>query len=68
MDGFHAPYVPGWDTHGLPIELQALRELGSKRESMTTVEFREYCKNYALNQMNRQRDQFKRLGGVGRVG
>ncbi|MGI6147844.1 MAG: isoleucine--tRNA ligase [Limnochordia bacterium] len=62
MDGFHAPYVPGWDTHGLPIELQALRELGSKRESMTTVEFREYCKNYALNQMNRQRDQFKRLG------
>lgn len=62
MDGFHAPYVPGWDTHGLPIELQALRELGSKRSSMSVVEFREYCKNYALSQMSKQREQFKRLG------
>lgn len=62
MAGYHAPYVPGWDTHGLPIELQALRELGDKRNKMSTVEFREYCKAYALNQMNRQREQFRRLG------
>lgn len=62
MAGYRAPYVPGWDTHGLPIELQALRELGDKRAEMNTVEFREYCKNYALEQMDKQREQFQRLG------
>ncbi|KLU41002.1 MAG: isoleucine--tRNA ligase [Limnochordia bacterium] len=62
MAGYHAPYVPGWDTHGLPIELQALRELGSKRNEMSAVEFRDYCKNYALAQLDKQRTQFKRLG------
>lgn len=62
MAGYRVPYVPGWDTHGLPIELQAVRELGKKRSEMSTVEFREYCADYALKQVDNQRQQFKRLG------
>lgn len=61
MSGFHAPYVPGWDTHGLPIE-QALTNKGVKRKEMTTAEFRELCTKYALEQIDNQRTQFKRLG------
>ena len=62
LDGYQVPYVPGWDTHGLPIELQAVRTLGEKRAEMSTSEFREFCKEYALEQMDIQRTQFKRLG------
>ena len=62
LDGYQVPYVPGWDTHGLPIELQAVRTLGDKRAEMTTSEFREFCRDYALEQMDIQRTQFKRLG------
>ncbi|MBT2654292.1 isoleucine--tRNA ligase [Bacillus sp. ISL-18] len=61
MSGFHAPYVPGWDTHGLPIE-QALTNKGVKRKEMTIAEFRELCTKYALEQIDNQRTQFKRLG------
>ncbi|MFJ7728954.1 isoleucine--tRNA ligase [Neobacillus sp. NPDC097160] len=61
MSGFHAPYVPGWDTHGLPIE-QALTNKGVKRKEMTVAEFRELCTKYALEQIDNQRSQFKRLG------
>lgn len=62
MSGFNAPYVPGWDTHGLPIE-QAITNSGKKdRKQMTIPEFREYCKEYALNWVDKQRTQFKRLG------
>jgi len=61
MSGFHAPYVPGWDTHGLPIE-QALTNKGVKRKEMTVAEFRELCAKYALEQIDNQRSQFKRLG------
>ncbi|TWE08901.1 isoleucyl-tRNA synthetase [Neobacillus bataviensis] len=61
MSGFHAPYVPGWDTHGLPIE-QALTNKGVKRKEMTVAEFRELCAKYALEQIDNQRTQFKRLG------
>ncbi|WML43632.1 isoleucine--tRNA ligase [Neobacillus sp. PS3-40] len=61
MSGFHAPYVPGWDTHGLPIE-QALTNKGVKRKEMTVAEFRKLCEEYALEQVNNQRTQFKRLG------
>ncbi|MBO0959186.1 isoleucine--tRNA ligase [Neobacillus sp. MM2021_6] len=61
MSGFHAPYVPGWDTHGLPIE-QALTNKGVKRKEMTVAEFRELCTKYALEQIDNQRTQFKRLG------
>lgn len=61
MNGFHAPYVPGWDTHGLPIE-QALTNKGVKRKEMSVAEFRKLCAEYALEQIDNQRTQFKRLG------
>jgi isoleucyl-tRNA synthetase len=61
MSGFNAPYVPGWDTHGLPIE-QALTNKGVKRKEMTVAEFRKLCEKYAYEQIENQRIQFKRLG------
>ncbi|MBK3494464.1 isoleucine--tRNA ligase [Viridibacillus sp. YIM B01967] len=61
MTGYFAPYVPGWDTHGLPIE-QALTNKGVKRKEMTTAEFRKLCEEYAYEQVDRQRTQFKRIG------
>lgn len=61
MSGYHAPYVPGWDTHGLPIE-QALTNKGVKRKEMTVAEFRKLCEQYAYEQIDSQRTQFKRLG------
>lgn len=61
MQGFYAPYVPGWDTHGLPIE-QALTKKGVDRKKMTTAEFREKCKEFALKQVEIQKNDFKRLG------
>lgn len=61
MNGYHAPYVPGWDTHGLPIE-QALTNKGVKRKEMTVADFRKLCMEYALQQIENQRSQFKRLG------
>ncbi|TES50268.1 isoleucine--tRNA ligase [Halalkalibacterium halodurans] len=61
MAGFHAPYVPGWDTHGLPIE-QALTKSGVDRKSMSVAEFRKLCEEFARKQIDRQREQFMRLG------
>jgi isoleucyl-tRNA synthetase len=61
MAGFHAPYVPGWDTHGLPIE-QALTKKKVDRKSMSTADFRKLCEQYALEQIDNQREQFKQLG------
>ncbi|MFC3768730.1 isoleucine--tRNA ligase [Paenibacillus sp. GCM10012303] len=62
MRGFDAPYVPGWDTHGLPIE-QAIANSGKvDRKKMSVLEFRDYCKQYALNWVEKQKGQFKRLG------
>ncbi|MEK3855195.1 isoleucine--tRNA ligase [Cytobacillus sp. FSL H8-0458] len=61
MTGYNAPYVPGWDTHGLPIE-QALTNKGVKRKEMSVAEFRELCEEYAYEQIDSQRGQFKRLG------
>ncbi|WP_440895221.1 isoleucine--tRNA ligase [Amphibacillus sp. Q70] len=61
MSGFHAPYVPGWDTHGLPIET-ALAKKKVNRKKMTTAEFRQKCAEYALKQLDNQRAQFKQLG------
>ncbi|MEG2812713.1 MAG: class I tRNA ligase family protein, partial [Clostridium sp.] len=65
MMGFYTPYVPGWDTHGLPIELMAIKKLGIKKNSMSSVEFRRQCRDYALSQVERQKAQFKRLGIIG---
>ena len=60
MSGYYAPYVPGWDTHGLPIE-QALTNKGVKRKEMTIAEFRKLCEEYAYEQIDSQPSQFKRL-------
>ncbi|MEH7802869.1 MULTISPECIES: isoleucine--tRNA ligase [Bacillus] len=62
MNGFHAPYVPGWDTHGLPIETALTKNKKVKRKEMSTAEFRKLCEEYAWKQIEGQRNQFKRLG------
>lgn len=62
MSGFHAPYVPGWDTHGLPIETALTKNNKVDRKSMSVADFRKLCEEYALLQIDRQREQFKRLG------
>lgn len=61
MSGYNAPYVPGWDTHGLPIE-QVLAKKGIKRKEMDLAEYLEMCRDYALSQVDKQRQDFKRLG------
>ncbi|MCI6926288.1 MAG: isoleucine--tRNA ligase [Butyricicoccus porcorum] len=65
MTGYKAPYVPGWDTHGLPIERQAIAAFGLDRHKVSNKEFCEKCKEFALEHVNTQRKQFKRLGVVG---
>ena len=64
MTGYRAPYVPGWDTHGLPIEHQ-LTKAGYDRKKMSTTEFRDLCRQYALEQVQKQMAGFKRLGVSG---
>ncbi|MDU9417453.1 isoleucine--tRNA ligase [Staphylococcus lloydii] len=64
MQGFYAPYVPGWDTHGLPIE-QALTKKGVKRKEMSVADFRKKCEEFALEQIELQKKDFKRLGVQG---
>lgn len=61
MDGYYAPFYPGWDTHGLPIE-NAVTKKGVNRKTTPIGEFREKCHDFALQQVSRQRDQVKRLG------
>ena len=65
MTGFQAPYVPGWDTHGLPIESAVLKDKKIKRDEMTTAEFRDKCKEFALGYIEKMTGQFQRLGVVG---
>ena len=65
MQGHRAPYVPGWDCHGLPIEQQILRQLGDKIHEMEPLELRRLCHDYAAGWIDKQRDQFKRLGIMG---
>ena len=61
MAGFRAPYVPGWDTHGLPIE-QQLAKAGMKRKEMDLLDYLEECRKYAMKQVDMQRSDFKSLG------
>ncbi len=61
MSGFRAPYVPGWDTHGLPIE-QQLSKAGMNRKEMDMLDYLEECRKYALKQVDMQRSDFKSLG------
>jgi len=65
MAGFDAPYVPGWDCHGLPIELNVERELGAAVKDQSPVEFRRACRAYAARFVDSQREDFKRLGVTG---
>jgi len=65
MRGYKAPYVPGWDCHGLPIEQKILKQIGDKIHDMDPLELRKLCHGYALEWINIQRKQFKRLGILG---
>ncbi|MDO4432502.1 MAG: isoleucine--tRNA ligase [Aerococcaceae bacterium] len=65
MTGFRVPFVPGWDTHGLPIETALIKQNGVDRKSLSVVEFRKLCEAYALEQVEGQKADFKRLGITG---
>ena len=65
LRGYNAPYIPGWDTHGLPIEWKIIQEKGEKLASMTTLDLRKECKKYALKQVEKQKKDFVRLGVLG---
>ena len=66
MSGFRAPFVPGWDTHGLPTELKARAKVGiEKAKNLSDLELRELCKKFAMMYIENQREQFKRLGVLG---
>ena len=65
LDGHQAPFVPGWDCHGLPIELQVEKKFGKVGEKLSAAEFRAKCREYAAEQVDRQRQDFKRLGILG---
>lgn len=66
MSGFKAPYVPGWDTHGLPTELKARKKAGvGNSTTIDDIELRNICREFALSYIDDQRTQFRRLGGIG---
>jgi isoleucyl-tRNA synthetase len=65
LDGFDAPYVPGWDCHGLPIELKVEEKLGKAGDKVDAFVFRKACREYAAEQIDLQRKDFKRLGVLG---
>ena len=65
MAGFHAPYVPGWDCHGLPIEHQVMKELGDKKKDLDVSAIRKLCRDYAEKYITIQREEFQRLGVLG---
>lgn len=65
MSGFDAPFVPGWDCHGLPVELNVEKKVGKSGVKISANEFRQACRNYAASQIDIQRDEFQRLGVLG---
>ncbi len=65
LAGYHSPYVPGWDCHGLPIELQVEKKVGKVGHKVDASTFRQKCREFATRQISRQRDGFKRLGVLG---
>ena len=65
LRGFNAPYIPGWDTHGLPIEWKIIQEMGDKVANMSALELRAECKKYALKHVEKQKQDFIRLGILG---
>ncbi len=66
MAGYDSPYIPGWDCHGLPIEIKVDSQLGSKKAQMTTAQIRQECRKYAAKFVDLQRKDFQRLGILGR--
>src|SRR3954465_12866913 len=66
MAGFDAPYVPGWDCHGLPIEIKVDEQLGRKKLEMPPISVRRACREYAQKYLELQKSQFERLGVFGR--
>jgi isoleucyl-tRNA synthetase len=65
MDGYDSPFVPGWDCHGLPIELEVEKKLGKAGVQVDPARFRQACRDYAARQVERQREDFKRLAVLG---
>ncbi len=65
LDGYDAPYLPGWDCHGLPIELNVEKKVGKPGHKVTPAEFRQKCREYAARQVDGQREEFIRMGVLG---
>ena len=65
LEGFDAPYVPGWDCHGLPIELNVEKKVGKPGHKLSAAEFRDRCRDYARRQIDNQRQDFLRMGVIG---
>jgi len=65
MTGFQAPLIHGWDTHGLPIEQQAIKKIGLDKMKLSMADFRKQCREFALSYVDNQRNQMKRLGVIG---
>ncbi len=65
MQGFNAPFIPGWDCHGLPIEHKVMTELGPKAQTLSQTEIRQRCRDYAMKYVKLEREQFKSLGVLG---
>lgn len=65
MSGYCSNYVPGWDTHGLPIELKAMKKIGVENGAIPPLELRKHCREFAMTYVDTQRTQFKRLGVLG---
>ena len=68
MQGFLVRYIPGWDCHGLPIEIRVDQQLGAKKKELSVIQVREECRKYALKYIDVQREEFKRLGVFGEWG
>ncbi len=62
MNGFKSPYIPGWDTHGLPIELKAMKQIGVENGAIPPIKLRKHCREFAMTYVENQKKQFKRLG------
>lgn len=65
LDGFDSPFIPGWDCHGLPVEINVEKKLGKAGVDISPQDFRKACRDYANSQINIQREEFKRLGIIG---
>lgn len=65
FSGYDAPFVPGWDCHGLPVELNVEKKIGKAGNKVSVNEFRKHCRDYAASQIDIQRDEFQRLGVFG---